>query len=116
MTEFRVSGRSDLDAGEAGNGRRDMPMDVAMEMATVATAMAAETAGANIFELMERNENRKRRRWSEDLATPASGGATWRGPYNSRHRNRCRCTGRLDISQTWWKPGQPARRHSGWQR
>jgi len=57
MTEFRVSRRSDLDAGEAGNERSDAPMDVPMEMATVATAIAAETAGATIFKAMERNEN-----------------------------------------------------------
>jgi hypothetical protein len=65
MTEFRVSVRSDLDAGEAGNGRSDAPMDVAMEMATAATTIAAETAGAIIFDPMERNENGKRRRMSE---------------------------------------------------
>jgi hypothetical protein len=59
MTEFKVSGRSDLDAGGAENGRSNAPMDVAMELATV-TAIAAETAGAGIFELMERNENAKR--------------------------------------------------------
>jgi len=57
MTEFRVTVRSDLDAGEAEKGRSDAPMDVAMEMATVATPIAAETAGAAIFEPMERNEN-----------------------------------------------------------
>jgi hypothetical protein len=49
MTEFRVSGGSDLHPGEAGNGRSDAPVDVAMEMATVATAIAMETAGATIF-------------------------------------------------------------------
>ena len=59
MTKFRASGRSDLDARVAENGRSDTPMDVAMEMAT-ATAIAAETAGTGIFEPMERNENGKR--------------------------------------------------------
>jgi len=49
MTEFRASGRSNLDAGEAENGRSDAPMDVAIEMATSATSIAAETAGATIF-------------------------------------------------------------------
>ena len=68
MTEFRVSRRSDLDAGEAENGRSDAPMDVAMEMATAATSIAAETAGATLFEPMERNENGERRRRSEALA------------------------------------------------
>jgi len=70
MTKFRVSGRSDLDAGEAGDGRSDAPIEVVMEMATVATSIAAETAGATIFELMERNENGKQRRRSEALAAP----------------------------------------------
>ena len=53
MTEFRGSERSDLDAGEAGDGRSDAPMDMAMEMATAATSIAAETAGVTIFEPME---------------------------------------------------------------
>jgi len=70
MTEFRVSGRSDLDAGEAGNERCDAPMDVATKMATAVTAIATETAGATIFEKMERNENGKRRRRSEAPAAP----------------------------------------------
>ena len=59
ITEFRVSGRSDLDAGDAGNGRSDATMDVAMEMATVVIAIAAETEGAIILDPMERNENGK---------------------------------------------------------
>ena len=46
-------------------------MDVAMEMATAATSIAAETAGATIFEPMERNENGKRRRRSEAPAAPS---------------------------------------------
>jgi len=69
MTEARVSGRSDLDKGEAGDGRSDAPMDVAMEMATAATPVAAETAGTTIVEPMERNENGKRRRRSEAVVT-----------------------------------------------
>jgi len=71
MTEFRVSGRSVLDAGEAGKRRSDTPMDLAMEMATAATPIAAETADATIFEPMERNENTKRRRRSEAPADPS---------------------------------------------
>jgi len=71
MTEFTVSGKSDLDTGEAGNGRSNAPMDVAMEMAMAATATAAETAGATIFEPMETNENRKQRNRSEDRAAPS---------------------------------------------
>jgi len=40
-----------------------------MEMATTATLIPAVTAGATIFEPMERNENGKRRRRSEAPAT-----------------------------------------------
>jgi len=69
ITEARVSGSSVLATGEAGDGRRDAPMDVAMEMVTVATPIAAETMGATIIDLVDRYENRKRRRRSEDLAT-----------------------------------------------
>jgi hypothetical protein len=65
MTEIRVSGRSDLGMEEAGNGRTDAPINVAMEMATVATPIAEETVGTTIFQLMYRNVNGKRRRRSE---------------------------------------------------
>jgi len=57
MTEFRGSERSDLAAGEAGDGRSDAPMDMVMEVATAATP-----AGVTIFEPTERNENEIRRR------------------------------------------------------
>jgi len=68
MSEARVSGKSDLDTEEARDGRSDAPMDVAMEMATEATPVAAETTGATIVEIMERNQNGKRRRRSDALA------------------------------------------------
>jgi len=84
MTEFRVSGRSDLDAGEAENGRSDAPMDVAMEMATEATSIAAETAGATIFEPMERNGNGKWRRRSEAPVAPSD----WRSRMESTIRQQ----------------------------
>jgi len=71
MTEFRGSERSDLDVGEAGDVKSDAPMDMAMEMATAATSIAAETAGVTIFESMERNKNGKQRRRSEAPATPS---------------------------------------------
>jgi hypothetical protein len=71
MTEFRVSGGSVLDVGEAGNGRSDAPIDVAMEMAMVATAIAAETAAATIFEPLVRNENVKRIRSRVGQAAPS---------------------------------------------
>jgi len=48
MTETRVSRRSNLDMGEAGNGRSDTAMDVAMDMVMVATPVSTETAGATI--------------------------------------------------------------------
>jgi hypothetical protein len=78
MTEARVSGRTDLDKGEAGEGTSDMPMDVAMEMmAMMATPVAAETVGASIGELMGTNKNGKRRRRSKASAT-ALATSDWR--------------------------------------
>ena len=53
MTEARVSERSDLDQGEAGDRRSDAPVDMAMEMTTAATPTPTETAGATMFEPME---------------------------------------------------------------
>jgi hypothetical protein len=58
--------------GDAGNGRSDAPMDVAMEMEEVATSIATETAGITIFELMERNEIGKWSRRSGGLAAPSN--------------------------------------------
>jgi len=71
MSEARVSERIDLDMGEVGDRRSDAPMDVATEMATAATSIAMETAGATIFEPMERNENGKWRRRSEAPVAPS---------------------------------------------
>jgi hypothetical protein len=68
MTEVRVSERRGLDTGEAADGRSDAPMDMAMEVATAVTSIAAGTAGEAALEPMERNENGKRR-WSEVPAT-----------------------------------------------
>ena len=70
MAEFRGSERSDLDAGEGGDGRSDAPMDMAVEMATAATSIPAETAGVTVFEPMGRNENGKQRRRSQAPAMP----------------------------------------------
>jgi hypothetical protein len=72
MTEFRGSERSDLITGEAGDGRSDGPVDMAMEKATAATFIAAKTAGVTIVDRMERNQNGKRRRMSEAPATPSN--------------------------------------------
>ena len=68
MTEVRVSERRGLDTGEAADGRSDAPLDMAMEVATAVTSIAAGTAGEAALEPMERNENGKRRR-SEVPAT-----------------------------------------------
>jgi len=48
MRDVRVSNRSHLETGEAADRRSDAPMVVAMEMATAATPITAETAGATI--------------------------------------------------------------------
>jgi len=69
MNEARGSGRSDLDTGEMGDGRSDAPVDVAMKIATAATPVATQTAGATVVEPMERNKNGKRSRRSEALST-----------------------------------------------
>jgi len=71
MTEFRVSGTSDLDVGEAENVRSNAHMDVEMEMTTAATSIVAETAGATIFEQMEKNESGKWRRRNEFPEAPS---------------------------------------------
>jgi len=69
MTEVRERERSDLDTAEAGDGRSDVPMDVAMQMATTVTPITAESTGITIFEPIERNDNGKRRRRREARAT-----------------------------------------------
>ena len=71
MTEARGSERSGLDMEEAVDGRSHAPMDMAMEMATAVTSITAETAGATIFEPMERYENGKQRRRSKAPAAPS---------------------------------------------
>jgi hypothetical protein len=60
MPEIRGFERSHQEAGEAGDGRSDAPMDIAMDMATAATSTAMETAGIALFEPKETDENRKR--------------------------------------------------------
>jgi hypothetical protein len=70
ITKFRGSERSDLDAGAAGDAMSNMLMDLVMEMAAAATAIATETAGVTRLEPMDRNVNRKRRKRSGDWANP----------------------------------------------
>ena len=63
MTEAGVSGKSDLDTGQAGDGRKYAPTDVAIEMAiaTAVTPVTADTAGATTVERTERKDIGKRR-------------------------------------------------------
>lgn len=59
ITKFRVSRRSEQDAGEAGNGTNNAPMDLPMEMVTAVTSIAAENTGGSTFDSMGINENSK---------------------------------------------------------
>jgi len=77
MSKIRVSERSDPDTGEAVDGTSDMLMDMIRDMVMAVTPITAETAGEIIFQLMERNKNRKGRRRSEDQATAGALG-DWR--------------------------------------
>ena len=76
MTEVRV--RGDMDTGEAGDGMRDAPtaiaMEMAMEMGTAVTPTAADTASTAEPAPKERNQYGKRRRRSEDLASAVGPG------------------------------------------
>lgn len=56
--------------GDVGDGRNEGSMDMAMEMATPATSIEAESAGVTKFQPMERNEHGKWRRRSEAPAAP----------------------------------------------
>jgi len=71
MTKFRGSESSDQEAGDAGDGRSDAAMNMAIEVATAATSIAAETAGVIIFEPRERNESGKQTRRSEAWLAPS---------------------------------------------
>jgi len=73
MTEARVSERTNLDMGEAGDRRSDAPLDVPMEMTRAATPTPRETAVATMSEAKERNKKRKRRSGNEAPATPSDG-------------------------------------------
>jgi hypothetical protein len=70
-TNLRVSGRSDLDTGEAGTGRSNVPMDMVIEMAMAVAAITTEAECATIFGPTERNEMGIRRRTSEVPAGPS---------------------------------------------
>jgi len=61
--------------GEAGDKKSDAPMDVVMDMMTAAASIAAETAGATIFEPMERHDNGKQRMSSKAPAAPSDWGS-----------------------------------------
>jgi len=77
MTKVRVSERSYLDPGEAGDGRSDAPMDVAMEMAIAVTPIGAETAGATVVEVIKGNGNGKWR-WGSEAPATALAPSDWR--------------------------------------
>jgi len=100
MTEARGSERSDLDTGEAGDRRSDVPVDFAMEMMTAATPSAAETAGTTMFEPMERNQNGKRRRRSEAPATPSG----LEEPHGEN--NATACAGANAAAPNCWTPNK----------
>jgi hypothetical protein len=68
ITEVTGSERSGLDTRGAAEMRCNAPMDIAMEMTTAVTTVAAETAAKNTLDPMERNTNGKWRRRSEDPA------------------------------------------------
>jgi hypothetical protein len=68
MTEVRVNKRGVQDTGEVGDRRSDARMNVAMEMVTALTTIAAETTCAIIFEPMVMNENGQQRRRSKAMA------------------------------------------------
>jgi CelD/BcsL family acetyltransferase involved in cellulose biosynthesis len=72
MTKVSASERIGLDTGETADWRSNAHMDMAMEMATVVTSIALQTAGEDTLESMERNKNGKRRRRNE---VPGSGRA-----------------------------------------
>jgi hypothetical protein len=79
MSEVRGSERNGLDTGRAADGRSNVPLDMAMEMATAVTPITAGTADEDTLEPMERNENGKRSRRSE---VPAAAWAL--GDWRSR--------------------------------
>jgi len=72
MTKARGCEKSDLDTGEAADRRSIAPVDVAMEMTTVATLTTPQTEGATMFKPVERNDNWPRRRRNEVPATPSN--------------------------------------------
>jgi len=88
MTEVRASEMSDLDMGEAGDGSSDAPMDVAMQMGTTVTPIAADTAGATMIEPMERNEHGKRRRSCEAPPTTRQLRSRMEGADQQKARKR----------------------------
>jgi hypothetical protein len=113
MTEARGSEKSDLDTAEAGDRRSDAPVDVAMEMTTAATPTAAETAGATMFEPMQRNENGKRKKRSEAPAAPSN----WRSHMERTMREQTQELTQLHRTVghlTHLVVGQAAREEAQW--
>jgi hypothetical protein len=67
MNKFRVSRTSELHAGAAGNVRSDAPMEMVMDMVTVARRLRAKLT----CETIVRNENGKQRWRSEAPKDPS---------------------------------------------
>jgi hypothetical protein len=66
-----VGERCVLDTGDEGDRRSDGLLDVAMERTSVVTRRTVDTAGATVFEPMEKNNKRKWRWRSNAAATPS---------------------------------------------
>jgi len=94
LSEARASERSDIDAGEAGDGRNDMPMGVATDMTPAATPTATD---ATIFELLERNENRKRR-WKSEAPATALAPNDWRSRMERTMRQQAQELTQLHLT------------------
>ena len=69
LTEVRGNTKNGLDTGEAADGSSDAPREMAMEIATALSSIAAETAGEDTLQPREKNANRKGKRRSDVLAT-----------------------------------------------
>jgi hypothetical protein len=69
--------RRDQDMGEVGDGRKDAPLDVPIEMATVGTPNAMETEGATIPQKMERNDHGQWR-WGSEAVGSTVATSDWR--------------------------------------
>jgi len=72
-----VCKRSDLETGEAENGRSDARTDVGMGRAMAVTPIRVDPPGAAPLEPMERNKNGQQRRSSQALVSTLGPGHWW---------------------------------------